>query len=84
MDVMSYSDARANLKRLMDRAIDDQEEIVVTRRGGKSVVVMSLDNWNAIRETLHLLSTQANTEALRGSIAQLDAGKGTERDLITP
>ena len=84
MDVMTYTDARANLKKVMDRVIDDQEEIVVARRKGESVVVVSLENWNAVQETLHLLSTPANAAALRASIADLDAGKGSERDLIEP
>lgn len=46
--------------------------------------MVSLDTWNAIRETMRLLSTPANARALRESIAQLDAGKGIERELIEP
>lgn len=84
MDVMTYTDARANFKTVMDRAIGDQEEIVVTRRKGESVVVLSLENWNSVQETLYLLSTSANTKALRDSIAQLDAGDGEVQDLIDP
>ena len=56
MDVMTYSDARAQLKGVMDRAIHDKQEVVVTRKKGESVVVVSLDTWNAVNETLHLLS----------------------------
>jgi antitoxin YefM len=81
MDVMTYSDARAQLKRVMDRAIDDREEIVVTRRNGEAVVVVSLEAWSAITETLHLLSTPRNAARLRDAVAELDAGQGTERDL---
>jgi len=81
MDVMTYSDARAQLKNLMDRAIHDKQEIIVTRKKGESVVVVSLDTWNAVNETLHLLSTPKNASRLRGSIAQLDAGDGEEREL---
>ena len=68
MDVMTYSDARAQLKG-------------VTRKKGESVVVVSLDTWNAVNETLHLLSTPKNASRLRASIAQLDAGTGEEREL---
>lgn len=82
MDVMTYSDARAQLKDVMDRAINDKQEIVVTRKKGESVVVVSLETWNAVNETLHLLSTPNNAARLRSSIAQLDAGKGGERELI--
>jgi antitoxin YefM len=48
------------------------------------VVLVSLDDWNAMEETLHLLSTPANAERLRKSIRQFDAGKGEERELIEP
>lgn len=81
MDVMTYSDARAQLKNLMDRAIHDKQEIIVTRKKGESVVVVSLETWNAVNETLHLLSTPKNASRLRASIAQLDAGDGEEREL---
>lgn len=81
MDVMTYSDARAQLKGVMDRAIHDKQEVVVTRKKGESVVVVSLETWNAVNETLHLLSTPNNASRLRASIAQLDAGNGEEREL---
>ncbi|MFG6664999.1 type II toxin-antitoxin system Phd/YefM family antitoxin [Sulfitobacter sp. 916] len=48
MDVMTYSDARAQLKGVMDRAIHDKQEVVVTRKKGEAVVVVSLDTWNAV------------------------------------
>ncbi|NBE07227.1 type II toxin-antitoxin system Phd/YefM family antitoxin [Paragemmobacter ruber] len=82
MDVITYTDARANLKDVMDRVIQDRSEVIVTRRKGEAVVVVSLDEWNAISETLHLLQSPKNAARLRRSIAQLDAGKGTERTLI--
>ncbi|QQV77850.1 type II toxin-antitoxin system prevent-host-death family antitoxin [Sphingomonas aliaeris] len=84
MQVVNYTDARANLKDVMDRVVDDHEEVIVTRKNGKPVVMMSLDEWNSIRETMYLISTPANAGALRASIAQLDAGGGTERTLIEP
>jgi len=48
MDVMTYSDALAQLKGVMDRAIHDKQEVVVTRKKGEAVVVVSLDTWNAV------------------------------------
>ncbi|MFG6621382.1 type II toxin-antitoxin system Phd/YefM family antitoxin [Sulfitobacter sp. 1A05707] len=81
MDVMTYSDARAQLKAVMDQAIHDKQEVVVTRKKGEAVVVVSLETWNAVNETLHLLSTPKNASRLRASIAQLDAGTGEEREL---
>lgn len=82
MNVMTYSDARAQLKSVMDSAINDQQEVIVTRKQGEAVVVVSLEAWNAINETLHLLSNSNNASRLRSSITQLDAGKGQERELI--
>ena len=84
MDVVTYSDARANLSGVMDRVIQDRTHVVITRQKAEPVVMVSLSEWNAIEETMHLLSTPANAERLRASIQQLDAGKGRERELTTP
>ncbi|HSG35385.1 MAG TPA: type II toxin-antitoxin system prevent-host-death family antitoxin [Sphingomonadaceae bacterium] len=84
MEVISYSDARANLKKLMDRVVGDRTHVVVTRQKSESVVMVSLDDWNAMEETLHLLSNQKNAERLRDSIRQLDRGQGSERELAKP
>jgi antitoxin YefM len=82
MDVVTYSDARANLKGVMDRVVDDRTQVVVTRQKAGAVVLVSLEDWNAMEETMHLLSTRANAERLRDAIRQLDAGDGVERDLV--
>jgi antitoxin YefM len=82
MDVMTFSDARAQFKGVMDRAINDKQEVIVTRKHGEAVVVISLEAWNAINETLHLLSNPRNSARLRSSIEQLDAGKGQSSELI--
>ena len=82
MDVLTYSDVRANLKDVMDRVVTDRTQIVVTRQKAEAVVMVSLDDWNAMQETMHLLSTPRNAERLRASMRQLDAGKGIERDLV--
>lgn len=71
-----------NRDRLSHQSIHDKQEVLVTRKKGESVVVVSLDAWNAINETLHLLSTPKNASRLRASIAQLDARTGEERELI--
>lgn len=84
MDVLNFTETRANLKAVMDRVVDDCTPIVITRQKGKPVVMISLETWNAMEETRYLLSSPANAERLRRSIAQLDAGKGVERDLIEP
>ena len=84
MDVITYSDARANLKDVMDRVVEDKTEVIVTRQKAEAVVMVSLAEWNSISETLHLLSSPKNAERLRRSIRQMDAGKGEEHDLIEP
>jgi len=81
MDVMTYTDARASLKDVMDRVIHDHVEVVVTRKKREAVVMISLDEYNSIQETLHLQKSPENARRLQSSIAQLNAGKGTERDL---
>jgi antitoxin YefM len=82
VDVVTYSDARANLKGVMDRVVADRTQVVITRQKAEAVVVVSLEDWNAMEETLHLLSTPTNAQRLRTSIRQLDSGKGSERELI--
>ena len=84
MDVMSYSEARKNLKALMDRVVDDCTETIITRRNGRPVVMMSLDSWTALTETEYLLSTPGNVARLERGIAQFRAGEGVEHDLVKP
>ena len=84
MDVVTYSDARQNLKDVMDRVVEDRTQVVITRQKAEAVVMVSLSDWNAMEETMHLLSTPRNAERLRASIRQLDRRKGQERDLIEP
>ena len=84
MDVLTYSDARANLKDVMDRVVEDRTQVVVTRRKAEAIVMVALSDWNAITETMHLLSTPANATRLHEAIRQLDAGKGKERELVRP
>ena len=84
MDVLSYSDTRANLKAVMDRVVEDHAPVVVTRQKAEAVVMVSLSDWRAMEATAHLLSTPANAARLRDAIAELDAGKGKAHDLVEP
>jgi len=84
MDVLTYSDTRANLKDVMDRVVEDRAPVIITRQKAEAVVMVSLADWNAMEETLHLLSTPVNAERLRASVRELDAGGGTEREIIEP
>jgi len=84
MDVLNYSDTRANLKEVMDRVVADRTPVVVTRKRGEAVVMVSLADWTAMEETLHLLSSPTNAQRLKDAVRQLDAGGGSARDLIDP
>lgn len=84
MDSLSFSDARANLKAVMDRAVADKTPIAITRQKSEGVVIVSASEWASIEETLYLLRSPKNAEMLLRSIAELDAGKGVEHELIEP
>ena len=84
MEVLSYSDARKNLKSVMDKVVKDHSEAIITRRNGEAVVMVSLSDWNSIRETEYLLSNPENAKRLRSGIEQFNTGKGIERELIKP
>ena len=84
MKAISYSEARENLKSVIDQVVADCAPIAITRQRGGGAVLVSESDWASIQETLYLLSSPANARALLDSIADLDAGKGIERDLIEP
>lgn len=85
MDIVTFSEARANLKAVMDRACADKAPVVVKRaRGQENVVMVAESEWEGLQETLHLLASPANAKRLMEGIARLDAGEGEEHELIQP
>ena len=82
VNVISYSDARASLKAVMDTVCDSHEAAVVTRQKGDDVVMLSKEDYDSIMETLYLLKSPANAGRLMESVARIKAGQATERDLI--
>ena len=82
MDHVSYTELRQNLKKRLDKVCDDRAPLVVTRRKGEAVVVLALTEYEALEETLHLLSSPANAERLSRSIAQAEAGQLVEHEII--
>ncbi len=84
MDVLSYSDTRARLKEVMDGVVENRAPVVVTRKRGEAVVMVSLADWNGMEETLRLMSNPANAVRLADAIRQLEAKGGAERTLIEP
>ena len=84
MDIISYSQARQDLARLMDKVSDDRSPLIVTRRGKRSVVMLSLEDYRGMEETLYLMRSPVNARRLLSSIRSLERGEGTERALIEP
>ena len=84
MDVLTYTDTRARLKEVMDRVVEDHRPVVITRQKAEAVVMVSLADWNAMEETVYLLSNPTNAARLREAVGELDAGRGAERVLIEP
>ena len=79
---VTYTDFRESLARYMDRVCDEHAPLTVTRQKGRSVVVMSEEEYDSMVETLHLIKSPANAARLVAAIAQLDESKGSERDLL--
>lgn len=82
MQAMSYTAARANLAKTMEKVCDDHAPVIITRKSENAVVMMSLDDYEAMQETTYLLRSPANARALLESIAELESNHGIERDLI--
>lgn len=82
MDAITYTAARANLASTMDKVCEDHEPLIITRNGQQSVVMISLDDYNAMEETAYLLKSPKNAQRLMAAIDQLEEAKGTERALL--
>lgn len=75
MIAANYSEFRTDLKKYLDRVEDNNETLVIKRKTGKGAVMISLDEYNSIMETMHLLSSKRNADRLYESIQQLKSGK---------
>ena len=82
MNILTFSEARAGLKAVMDEVCTAHSPTVITRQKGESVVMLSLADFNSIEETLYLLASPKNASRLLTSIEQLKAGKAQNRGLI--
>jgi antitoxin YefM len=82
MRVVNFSEARNNLKSVLDQVSDDADITIITRRDSEDAVVMSLETFNSYQETFHLLRSPANVTHLAKSIEQFKSGKTHERELI--
>jgi antitoxin YefM len=82
MRVINYTHARERLAETMERVCDDHTPIIITRKNERSVVMMSLEDYESLEETAYLLRSPKNAERLREAIAELRSGGGTERELL--
>ena len=82
MIAANFSEFRTKLKMYLDSVEDNNETLIVKRKSGKGAVMISLDEYNSIMETLHLLSSKANADRLYESINQMKNGEKITNDLI--
>ena len=82
MRIVSFTEARNGLKSVLDQVVNDSDCTVITRRDSEDAVVMSLDHYNSLMETVYLLKSPANAEHLRKSIEQFRQGEVKERKLL--
>ncbi len=82
MRIVSFTEARNGLKSVLDQVVNDADCTVITRRDSEDAVVMSLDFYNSLMETVYLLKSPANAEHLRKSIEQYRAGNALEKGLL--
>lgn len=82
MKTMSYTESRANYAKVLDDVVNDREEIIITRAGHESVVIVSLEEYESLKETAYLLRSPANARRLFDSINRLEANQGSEHSLI--
>lgn len=82
MRIVNFSDARNSLRAVIDQVVEDADVTVISRRDAPDAVVMSLDHYNSLIETVHLLSSPANATHLAKSLSQARAGQAKHRELI--
>ncbi|WP_395342467.1 type II toxin-antitoxin system Phd/YefM family antitoxin [Ningiella sp. W23] len=82
MRVVSFTEARNGLKTVLDNVVNDADTTVITRRDSEDAVVMSLDYYNSLMETVYLLRSPANAAHLAKSISQYKKAEHTQRDLM--
>lgn len=82
MRIVSFTEARNRLKSVLDHVVNDADYTIITRRDAEDAVVMSMDHYNSLMETVHLLKSPANAAHLARSIEQFKASQVIERDIL--
>ena len=82
MKTMSYSQSRAHYAEVLDSVVDDREEVVITRAGKDPVVIVSLDDYQSMKETAYLMRSPENARRLGEATDQLERGEGVVHELL--
>lgn len=82
MKTISFTESRARYAQTLDAVVDDREEVVVTRAGHEPVVIVSLSEYESLKETAYLLRSPRNAARLLRSIDRLESGGGSTRELL--
>jgi antitoxin YefM len=77
---MTYAEFRTDSSVVLDAGVDDRDEVVITRPGREPVVILSLADYESLKETAYLLHSPENARRLLGAIDRLESGGGTVRD----
>jgi antitoxin YefM len=82
METISYTNIRQNLAKTMNRVCDEHDFVIVTRQSAKPVIMMSLEDFNSLQETMYLLKSSKNANKLFESLGQLAKGNYQSRELL--
>lgn len=82
MKTLSYTESRARYAEVLDSVINDREEVIITRAGHEPVVLMSLADFESLRETAYLMRSPANARRMLDAMERLEAGRGEQHDLV--
>jgi len=82
MKTLSYTESRAKYAQVLDSVVNDHEEVVITRAGHEPVVIVSLADFESLRETAYLMRSPTNARRLLDAMERLEAGGGEPHDLI--
>lgn len=82
MKTLSYTESRARYAEVLDSVVDNREEVVITRAGHEPVVIVSLADFESLRETAYLMRSPVNARRLLDAMERLEGGHGTPHELI--
>ncbi|RRJ86737.1 type II toxin-antitoxin system prevent-host-death family antitoxin [Gulosibacter macacae] len=82
MKTMSYTESRARYAEVLDSVTNDREEVIITRAGHEPVVIVSLADYESLRETAYLMRSPANARRLLDAMERLESGGGNRHNLI--